>query len=62
MILATLLRLGRLYITQNAQNNEQNFAKTMFNIIIIIVTLFQNLKLSCYKTNMFMDGYVAKLC
>jgi hypothetical protein len=24
--------------------------------------LFQNLKLSCYKTNMFMDGYVAKLC
>ncbi len=57
MILATLLRLGRLYITQNAQK----FAKTMFNIIII-VTSFQNLKLSCYKTNMFMDGYVAKLC
>lgn len=58
MILATLLRLGRLYITQNAQK----FAKTMFHIIIIIVTSFQNPKLLCYKTNMFMDGYVAKLC
>jgi hypothetical protein len=37
MILATLLRLGRLYITQNAQNNEQKFAKTMFNIINILL-------------------------
>jgi hypothetical protein len=64
ILVPALCRLGRLYKSQNAQNNEQKFAKTMFNIIIIIiiVTSFQNPKLSCYKTNMFMDGYVAKLC
>jgi hypothetical protein len=63
MILATLLRLGRLYITQNAQNNEQKVCKNnvQYLIIIIVVTLFPNLKLLCYKTNMSMDGYVAKI-
>lgn len=32
ILVAALRRLGRLYKTQNAQNNEQKFAKTMLNI------------------------------
>jgi hypothetical protein len=35
ILVAALRRLGRLYKTQNAQNNEQKFAKTMLNIQLL---------------------------